>query len=258
MYFAFLLIDNRRYFGNIGEPFAVTIAGQSLYVLTSAKDIEELYKNKSTLSWELFVQDLYRWIGFSNHAVKKLWQPPTEHSKAANPVRILSPNEMVAEYQRRQLRPGKHLDSLAKSVINYINGILRWQSLNAGQTRKLPSSDQWLTLSLIDWTSHTFIRSTTEAYWGKKLFEIDPDLLQTYTIWEKNSWKYVFQIPRMFSQDMYNARDKLVNAFADYFKLPQAERADTAWFVPTAEAEMRDIGLGDRDLGRAHMLQHWA
>ena len=57
---------------------------------------------------------------------------------------------------------------------------------------------------------------------------------------------------------MYTARDKLVNAFTAYFKLPQAERADAAWFVPIAEAEMRDIGLDESDLGRAHMLQHWA
>ncbi|KAG6990987.1 hypothetical protein G7Y79_00059g091720 [Physcia stellaris] len=57
---------------------------------------------------------------------------------------------------------------------------------------------------------------------------------------------------------MYSARDKLVNTFATYFRLPQAERTNAAWFVSIAEAEMRDIGLDERDLGRAHMLQHWA
>ena len=113
-------------------------------------------------------------------------------------------------------------------MINHIDGLIRWQSLVVGQTRILPCSDQWLTLSLIDWTSHTFNRSTTEAYWGKKLLEIDPDLVQTYTIWERTSWKYVFQIPRLLSQDMYNARDKLVNAFTAYFRLTQAERSEAA------------------------------
>lgn len=252
------LITTRRYFGNTGEPFAITIAGKSIYVLTSPKDIEELYKNKTTLSWELFVQDLYRWIGFSKKAVEKLWQPPSEQQKTINPVRILSPNEMVAEYQRRQLRPGKHLESLAKSMVDHVNCLLQWQNLNSGQTRSRPGSDKSLSLSLIDWTTHTFIRSSTEVYWGKRIFETEPGLLQTYTIWERTSWKYVYQIPRLFSQDMYCARDTLVNAFAAYFRLPQAERADAAWFVPIAEAEMRDIGLDETDLGRAHMLQHWA
>ena len=248
----------RKHFGNTGEPFAITVAGQSIYVLTAPNDIEELYKNKATLSWELFVQDLYRWIGFSNKAVEKLWQPPTEQQKIINPVRILSPNEMVSEYQRRQLRPGKNLDTLAKSIVNRVSSLLQWQNLSLGQTRIRPGSEKSLSLSLIEWTTHTFICSTTEIYWGKKILETDPSLLQTYNTWERTSWKYVFQVPRLFSQDMYSARDKLVDAFTTYFRVPQAERTDAAWFVSIAEAEMRDIGLDESDLGRAHMLQHWA
>ena len=253
-----MLITSSEYFGNTGEPFAITVAGQSIYVLTSAGDIEELYKNKITLSWELFVQDLYRWIGFSNKAVEKLWQPPTEQQKILNPVRTLSPNEMVAEYQRRQLRPGKNLETLAKSIVHHVSGLLQWHNLSIGQTHVSQSSEKSLSLSLIEWTTYAFIRSTTEIYWGKRIFETDPSLLQTYTTWERTSWKYVFQVPRLFSQDMYFARDKLVDAFAAYFRIPQAERTDAAWFVPIAEAEMRDIGLDESDLGRAHMLQHWA
>lgn len=165
---------------------------------------------------------------------------------------------MVSEYQRRQLRPGKNFETLAKSMINHINGLLQWQSLSVGQKSIRRGSEKSLSLSLMEWTTYAFIRSTTEIYWGKRLLETDPSLLETYTTWEKTSWKYVFQVPRLFSQDMYTARDKLVNAFTAYFKLPQAERADAAWFVPIAEAEMRDIGLDESDLGRAHMLQHWA
>ena len=249
---------NREYFGDSGKPFALTIGGQSLYILTSANDVEEMYKNTTTLSWELLVQDLYRWIGFSNAAVDKLWQPPTRKQKADNPVRVLSPNEMVAEYQRRQLRPGVNMDILAASMIDHVNSMVRWDNLKMGETCDRQSSEKTVSLSLIEWTSHAFIHSTTDMYWGKRIFEIDPTILETYTIWEKTNWKYVFQIPRLFSRDMYDARDKLVDAFTGYFQLPKNERTDAAWFVPIAEEEMRDIGSSDRDLGRAHMLQHWA
>ena len=229
-----------------------------MYVITSADDIEELYKSTTTLSWEGFVQSLYRWIGFSPSAIEKLWQPPSEQQKLANPVRVLAPNLMVAEYQRRQLRPGKQLDVLAESVVQRVSDLLQWQNLSLGQAGVTRGSDNECNLNLFDWTTQVFISTTTEVYWGKKLLEIEPDLLQTYTTWESTSWKFVFQIPRRFSQDMYQARDKLVNAFATYFKLPQADRTDVAWFVPTAEAEMRDIGLEEPELGRAHMLQYWA
>lgn len=253
-----MLTTTRKYFESTGEPFAITIGGQSIYILTSASDVEELYKNTTTLSWEFFIQDLYRWTGFSNKAIERLWQAPTEQQKSLNPARILSPNEMVAEYQRRQLRPGKNLENLARSVIDHIDGLLQWHNLSIGQTRIQRGPEKSLSLSLIEWTSHAFISSTTEKIWGRSIFKMDPSLLQTYTTWEKANWKYVFQIPRFLSRDMYSARDRLVDAFTAYFKLPRNQRADAAWFVPTAEAEMRDIGLDDRDLGRAHMLQHWA
>ena len=251
-------ILTREYFGTTDEPFAITIGGQSIYVITSANSVEELYKNNTTLSWEHFVQHLYRWIGFSEKAIQRLWQPPTEQQRTVEPMRILSPNEMFAEYQRRQLRPGSKLETMTGPMIDHVNSLLQWQNLSTGQTRTRPSSDKTLSLSLIEWTTYTFIHSLTMVYWGNKIFESDPSLLQTYTTWERTYWKYVFQLPRCFSRDMYHARDKLVNAFIAYFKLPQAERADVAWFTPIAEAELRDIGLDDRDLGRAHMLQHWA
>ena len=217
-----------------------------------------MYKNTTTLSWELLVQDLYRWIGFSNDSVDRLWQPPTEEQKAHAPLRVLSPNEMVSEYQRRQLRPGANMEKLAASMVKHIDGMLRWDNLLHGQAYDRQSSGAAVNLSLIEWTSHAFIYSTTDMYWGKRIFEVDPTILETYTTWEKTNWKYVFQIPRLFSRDMYDARDKLVDAFTRYFSSPKSERIDAAWFVPIAEREMRDIGSSDRDLGRAHMLQHWA
>lgn len=57
---------------------------------------------------------------------------------------------------------------------------------------------------------------------------------------------------------MYAAKDQLVNAFAAYFSLPNGERTDANYFVKTAEEELRDIGFNDHDLGKVHMLQHWA
>ncbi|KAL8956257.1 MAG: hypothetical protein Q9183_006362, partial [Haloplaca sp. 2 TL-2023] len=113
-------------------------------------------------------------------------------------------------------------------------------------------------ISLFDLTSHIFIRSLTECYWGKKIFDLEPDLLNTFTTWEETNWKYVYQLPRFLSRDMYTARDSLVDAFTRYFGLPEKERKDANWFIPRAEKEMRDVGIEDHDLGRAHMLQHWA
>ncbi|KAL8956256.1 MAG: hypothetical protein Q9183_006361, partial [Haloplaca sp. 2 TL-2023] len=93
----------------------------AIYVLTSPNDVDELYRNTTTLSWEVFAQDLYRWIGFSPSAIQRLWQPPSDELKELNPERnVLPPNEMMMEYHRRQLRPGEQLEVLASSMLEHI------------------------------------------------------------------------------------------------------------------------------------------
>ncbi|KAL9598806.1 MAG: hypothetical protein Q9179_003777 [Wetmoreana sp. 5 TL-2023] len=248
----------RDYFQGTDEPFTITVGGQSIYVLTSANDVEELYKNTVTLSWEVFVQDLYRWIGFSQRIIRDLWRFPTEKLGSQNPERILPPNEMMMEYHRRQLRPGEKLEILSSSMIDHIERMIQWGNLQKSRTGicRDAASSTWL--SLYEMTSHVFIRSLTEIYWGKSIFQVDPNLLATFAIWERTNWKYVYQIPQFWSRDMYRVRDQLIEAFTAYFSLPKSQRSDATWFIPHAESEMRDIGLDDRDLGRVHMLQHWA
>ncbi|KAL8731564.1 MAG: hypothetical protein Q9181_004257, partial [Wetmoreana brouardii] len=240
------------------EPFSITVGGQCIYVLTPTTDVEDLYKNTTTLSWEVFVQDLYRWMGFSPRAIQDLWQLPSDRLRILNPERILPPNEMMMEYHRRQLRPGDHMEILSRSMTDHIQKKVTWEGLEESQIGISQGSESSSKISLYELTSHGFIRSLTEIYWGKRIFETDPNLLQTFALWEKTNWKYVYQIPHFLSHDMYRARDRLIEAFTRYFGLPRSQRSDAAWFIPRAEAEMRDIGLDDQDLGRAHILQHWA
>ena len=79
-------------------------------------------------------------------------------------MRILSPNEIFAEYQRRQLGPGDRLETMTRSMIDHINGPLLWYYLSSGQTRTRRSSEKSLSLSLIEWTTYTFIHSLTKVY----------------------------------------------------------------------------------------------
>ena len=41
------------YCGNTREPFAISIAGSKLYVLTKASDVAEAYRNIKTLSYNV-------------------------------------------------------------------------------------------------------------------------------------------------------------------------------------------------------------
>ncbi|KAL8738485.1 MAG: hypothetical protein Q9181_000741 [Wetmoreana brouardii] len=251
-------IPSRAHDRLLPKQFRSLATWKRIYVLTSTTDVEDLYENTTTLSWEVFVQDLYRWMGFSPRAIQDLWQLPADRPRILNPERILPPNEMMMEYHRRQLRSGDHMEILSRSMTDHIQRKVTWEGLEESQIGISRGSESSSKISLYELTSHVFNRSLTEIYWGKKIFETDPNLLQTFALWEKTNWKYVYQIPHLLSRDMYRARDQLIEAFTRYFGLPKSQRSDAAWFIPRAEAEMRDTGLDDRDLGRAHMLQHWA
>ena len=253
-----MLTHRSIYFGNTREPYRITVAGKSIYVLTNPNDVQELYKNTVSISWLRFVQDLYRWIGFSPQTMENLWKNPTQEQMAVNPVRNSPPNDMVVEYERRQLLPGPNLDRLAAVLLEHITKITSQNYLDMERPFVLERDTDSVQVNLMEWTSHSIIHAMTEIYWGQAIFQAEPDIVPAFMRWEALTWKYVFQLPRFISKDMYASRDQLIGAFAKYFSIAKADRKDTNWFVSTSEAELRDIGLDDRDVGRVHMLQHWA
>ncbi|TVY19957.1 Prostacyclin synthase [Lachnellula arida] len=252
-----LLDQGSQYFGYTREPYALTIAGQSIYVLTHPDDVRDLYRATTTLSWDGFVIDIYRWIGISSSAMEVLWKCPTEEQKSKNPARNLPPNDMVVEYQRRQLRPGTHLDQMAKLFIENIDRAVSWSNISGNRQFVCSSSPDSVTVSLMDWTAHVFINTVHKLYWGDKLMEFTPSVFDSFRKWEETNWKYVFQLPHFLSKDMHEAKNNLIDAFEAYFLQPKEERQNVAWFVSMAESETRDIGLSERDMAKMHMLQQW-
>ena len=252
------LVHSRKYFRNSKEPYSISILGQTIYVITSPEDVQELYKNTITISWLRFVQDLYRWIGISQPNIDRLWQMPNEEQKLHNPHRNRPPNEMIEDYQHRQLLPGSNMEFMAKTFLEQVDAQLKWAHLRSRRQYIREFATDHVKLSLMDWTADVFLRTTTETYWGKSIWKVGPELLKSFTVWEESTWKYVYQLPYIFSKDTYAAKDQLIQIFSDYFSLPKDERADSSFFVEMAENELRDIDFSNNDIAKCHMLQHWA
>ena len=219
--------------------------------------MQSLYKHTTTLSWQRFVQDLYHWLGISRSSIDKLWQAPTKEQRLLNPERKLPPNEMVEQYEHRQLLPGEPLEKFSEKFMEHLDNKLQWSQLQ-DSAYMTGNSSEGIKISLLDWTSDIFIHTITELYWGKSIWRVAPDLIDTFRIWEHTTWKYVFRLPRFWSKDMYEARDQLVGAFIAYFSQPKEKRKDTNYFVMAAEEELRETALDDHDIARINMLQLWA
>ena len=254
-----VLDDARVYFGNSKEPYAITVAGQSFYVLTAPADVQLLFNRGTSFSWMNFVRELYVWMGFSATNIEKLWKEPPEERKALYPSqKVTNPNQMIADFQHRQLLPGENLDNISRQFISYLNKLVSWQEINSNHPYVLRSSSHSVQISLMEWTAHIFINTNSELYWGKSLSEVAPHLTNSFMRWEETNWKYVFQLPRFLSKDMYAAKDQLVDGFRDYFAQSQEKRSDASFFAKAAERELRDISFTDYDIGKIHMLHHWA
>lgn len=234
------------------------MAGQVIYVITSPEDLANMYKQTTGISWLRFVQDLYRWMGISQPNIDKLWQSPTKETQQSHPVRQHPPNDMVEIYQFHQLLPGERLDQISIPFVDFLDKKLRVEHLQRNCPYVLESSLDSIKISVIDWTSDVFIRTTTEIYWGKSIWKVAPNLFESFLTWEKTSWKYIFQLPRFLSEDMYAARAQLVDAFTAYFGQPKNKRADCNYFVQAAEEELRDVAIDEHDIAKVQMLQHWA
>ncbi len=248
----------RLHFRNSKEPYCITVAGQRIYILTCPEDVQDVYKHTSSISWSRFVQDLYRWIGIAQPNIDKLWCAPTDEAKALHPQRRLPPIQMVEEYQMHQLLPGGKLEDVAKMFVKQLDRAVCWQGLTANSPYVLESSPESVKVFLLGWTEQVFISITTEIFWGKSIWKISPGLIDTFLKWENTTWKYVFQLPRFLSKDMYTARDQLIDAFTNYYGQANGNRADANWYVNKAEAEYRDLSFNDHDLAKVNMLQHWA
>jgi hypothetical protein len=251
-------LETRKYFNGSTEPYGIWIAGTHLYICSSPEDVASLYRNTTTISYHNIIKDMYRWIGVTEYGFQKMFDvdPGSKHNIGmASPQ---APAFMINEYHRRQTKPGELFqDLLNKRLIPGID-----QALEAVSDGSNPSvvgtAPGGTTISLLGLCINIFLRGTTTAFLGQKIWEVSPKLLDSFYAWERTNWKYMFQMPSMISGDMLRARDEIINSFVKYLEIPAEERADSNAFIKSIEAMMKDVGCNEQDMARVFMLHFWA
>lgn len=129
--------------------------------------------------------------------------------------------------------------------------------------RKIPSvaivedHAQEKIISLQNWVRHILIESITVAFFGEVILELEPNIVESLSQFDENSWKFVYQVPVAFSRDMLAAKGITQDALYRYFELPASERADACWMVQALEAEMKEVGGTTHDVCATFMLVYW-
>ena len=235
----------------------MTVAGQTIYIATSPKDIGGVWRNTETISMNPITNDMYTWCGFSEKTRRVLFDPhPLARYNSGN-ARPLSPTQMVIELHHQQLQPGPRLKQLVEQKV--LPNILEHLDFSKRTHPAVVSrSDQSFVVSLLNLSIDVFITGETEVFFDPLLLQNSPNLVKSFTHWEYANWKFLFQLPDFVSQDMLSAKRSIVDAFKNYFKSSRDARPDSVFFIDALEDMLREVGLNEEEMANFMLLHYWA
>ena len=223
--------------------------------MSSPQDVAELYKNATTLSWIETSRQVYKWVGIAPVDIDKIRGLPPKGKHATDEKR--STSQLVEDLHHQQLLPGEKLEKLGEGFAAHISNSLTWENIKTNPN-VIEASAESVKISLMDLCAKTMVEGTTRTYYGKRIEELAPELLQHYLKFDSTNWKIMYQLPPFLARDMYDAKDSLVTAFTKYFQSPQEQRSDATYFVTALEAQLRALGFNTDQVARVNMLHHWA
>jgi hypothetical protein len=252
------LIASRQYFEmahGSRDPFTMTVAGQTIYVATSAEDIGRVWRNTTTISMSPLSMEMYTWIGISEKGRKALFDPHSgaKYNTGSKP---LTPSQMVIEYHSQQ-ESGTRLNELSdeKTVPTMVRKLT---DFDKSTPAVISRSEKSVVVSLHSLCIDLLVTQVTNAFWGPELLKQTPDLIEAFMIWEHTSWKFMFQMPEIFARDMVAAKNTIIGAFTKYYERPRNERKNAVFFATALEDMLREIGLSEDEMGKFTMLHYWA
>jgi hypothetical protein len=246
------LTDFSEYFGNTCEPFAITVAGQRLYMVTSPRDVSALYKNTATLTFDEFVHDMMESLGMSKTGLAKSWEPSNSPSSSKGHKAL---PHIAEEVYRKQFQPGELLTSLWHEIQNRLDVSSSYETIPASAIRHETSDHKRVSLWL--WCRSILFESVTTAIFGESLLQLTPNLAEVFAAFDDNSWKLTYKLPPAAARDMHKAKDQIKATFERYLRLPRSERNGAAWVIGALEDEMRDFGLDESDMAVLFTMPLW-
>ena len=190
-------------------------------------------------------------------AVDKMWRTPGIDSPASinpNPRhKVLA--HLCEDFYRQQLHPGKKLADVQNVFLHRIEAFMSWEQIP--QSIILSSSEGIRRVSMLGWCRCILLESATRSFFGDRLLEVEPQLLQSFFDFDDNSWQLTYQLPWPLCMKMRAAKQVGINALTRYFALPKEQRTGEAWLVRNLESEMRNVGIADKDIAAFVFMVYW-
>jgi hypothetical protein len=200
-------------------------------------------------------------FGITKSGLKILFEEPAPWLLES---KVLQPNtsrknmtHLGAAFFVTQLIPGKNLNDVQEIALSLMNEKLQWESMLKNPIYSTGANINQRRVSLLDWTSQTFVESTTIALFGPALLRIEPTLPSLFLQFDEKIWKLMYSVPSPWSNDMLAYKNKLHGALVKYLDLSKDQRTGASWFTRTFESEMRARGLGSHDIACCLAMVLW-
>lgn len=243
--------------GSISEDLlsqsAITVGGQTLYVVTSPEDVGAIYRNNTTLSWDAMLNDLLVVFGVNRSVVPKLWQKPfIAERRSQIPSSGLSPVHSTLDLYKRQLLPGERLESISQVLLGNINSTLRWEKM----TERYGAATQ--RISLKDFCSEVLVDALTRTLFGNRIYEVEPNLVQNLLDFNDDAWMLIFHYPQSSKSKLFKARAEISRGFVKYIQGEEDARSGCAWLIRNIMEEQAALDIGDEDRAALLLMIYWA
>lgn len=250
------LVRKKR--GGSKDPFAVTLAGSTFYIITNPNDVNDVYNNTASLSFDGFLRDIMSGFGTSARGVEKILQRHLIRSTEKSVEKVQSISQVAHDLQVRQTQ-GKDLRLLGEYICEIFQQSLFLENPFTG-TRFSPivkDTDSSYIVSLQKWTAEQFIEAGQQAYFGEALSIINPGLPQTLIEFDNISWQVFYQYPKCLRRRLNKISGEILDSLRKYLEIPIEKRRGKAWFTTALEQKYREAGLTNEDIACQMLFLYW-
>ncbi|KAL8909703.1 MAG: hypothetical protein Q9207_000012 [Kuettlingeria erythrocarpa] len=237
------------------EPFAMTVAGRTIYVATAAEDIAAIYRNNTTLSWDAMLDELLVGFGVRSSVIPKLWQKPSApgpYDCAEGGKKGLSIVHTTLDLYKRQLLPGAKFDTFSEVLLGRIDEWLSWNRVQQryGTAGRL--------IPLKDLCTEVLVDVTTRTLFGDGLVEVEANIVRHFLDFNNDAWMLVFQYPQKKGSKLMTARRRILDALVNYLEGSDEIRMGRSWLVEKVTERLEFEGIGSEDIAALLLMVYWA
>ncbi|MCJ1477784.1 hypothetical protein MMC13_006457 [Lambiella insularis] len=208
-----------------------------------------MYKINTTLSFDRLLFDMMKIFGLPQALVEKMFQKTAGSPEGACTMHL------IHDWQKEQTQ-GKGLYSI-RGCVEKFEKSLALSRFVPQCSYVILATDNKAIVSCKKWTSEIALNAFQSAYFGDSLNVIDPGMSRSLVKFDELSWQIFYQLPRLWSREMYSEKEKITKSFKIYFETPIEKRGEAAYFSQRLEKQYRSLGFSSQEMASLFTVTYW-